>query len=341
MVPCIKGADALDFAGFHAYYEELITKTRENKPTADDFQGTNISLTNPGGIGTIASVPRLMSGQGTIIACGSLAYPVEWAHAPADKVKALREQGDDDDLDLRPPRHPGAESGSFLRRIEELLQGEDEFYESVARDLGVDEAVVTKAHAAAASAAPLPSAAQAAPAAGASPTPSCCGGPGRHLAAEGISDPRPPRGEPRPARLRAEGGSRDPAREPEPDTRELMSQIPADILRIGVEGETLLDALPRMRRPTAARWPTRSSTSPAPAADVAAGDDRDRLAPQALEPEEKHALLDRLIDVFGFERYVEKAYLGQKMFSIEGSTPSCPCSTSCSRWPTARAPAMS
>ena len=49
MVPCIKGADSLDFAGFHSYYEELITKTRENKLTADDFQGTNITLTNPGG----------------------------------------------------------------------------------------------------------------------------------------------------------------------------------------------------------------------------------------------------------------------------------------------------
>ncbi|MGZ5337072.1 MAG: biotin/lipoyl-containing protein, partial [Solirubrobacterales bacterium] len=58
MVPCIKGADSLDFAGFHSYYEELITKTRENKLTADDFQGTNITLTNPGGLGTIASVPR-------------------------------------------------------------------------------------------------------------------------------------------------------------------------------------------------------------------------------------------------------------------------------------------
>ena len=52
MVPCIKGAEALDFAGFHAYYEDLITKTRENKLTADDFQGTNITLTNPGGLGT-------------------------------------------------------------------------------------------------------------------------------------------------------------------------------------------------------------------------------------------------------------------------------------------------
>ena len=89
MVPCIKGADRLDFAGFHAYYEELITKTRENSLTADDFQGTNISLTNPGGLGTVASVPRLMTGQGTIVACGSLAYPVEWKHAPPEKIKAL------------------------------------------------------------------------------------------------------------------------------------------------------------------------------------------------------------------------------------------------------------
>ena len=141
MVPCIKGADGLDFAGFHSYYEELITKTRENKLTADDFQGTNITLTNPGGIGTIASVPRLLTGQGTIIACGSLAYPVEWAHAPQDKVKALgvsKVMTTTSTYDHRIIQ--GAESGSFLRRIEELLQGEDEFYESVARDLGVDEA---------------------------------------------------------------------------------------------------------------------------------------------------------------------------------------------------------
>ena len=48
MVPCIKGADGLDFAGFHTYYEELITKTRENKLTADDFQGTNITPHQPG-----------------------------------------------------------------------------------------------------------------------------------------------------------------------------------------------------------------------------------------------------------------------------------------------------
>src|SRR6185437_7363845 len=153
LVPCIKGADHLDFGGFHAYYEELITKTRENNLTADDFQGTNISLTNPGGLGTVASVPRLMTGQGTIVACGSLAYPVEWRHAPPEKIKALgvsKVMTMTSTYDHRVIQ--GAESGSFLRRIEELLQGEDDFYESVATDLGLDPSTVTAAHAAAASA---------------------------------------------------------------------------------------------------------------------------------------------------------------------------------------------
>ena len=86
MVPAIKGADEHDFKSFHADYEELIRKTRENSLTADDFKGTNITLTNPGGLGTVASVPRLMVGQGTIVATGSIAYPPEWAHAPPDKL---------------------------------------------------------------------------------------------------------------------------------------------------------------------------------------------------------------------------------------------------------------
>ena len=137
MVPCVKAAETLDFAAFHASYEDLITKTRENKLTADDFQGTNITLTNPGGLGTVASVPRLLPGQGTIVACGALAYPVEWAHAPADKIKALgisKVMTTTSTYDHRIIQ--GAESGSFLRRIDELLQGEDGFYEDVAEALG-------------------------------------------------------------------------------------------------------------------------------------------------------------------------------------------------------------
>jgi len=164
MVPCIKGADKFDFKGFHGYYEELITKTRENQLTADDFQGTNISLTNPGGLGTIASVPRLMSGQGTIVAAGSLAYPVEWAHASAERVKQL---GVSKVMTLTSTYDhrviQGAESGSFLGRIEEFLQGEDNFYESVATELGLEASVVTTVHPASASAPPLSAPTPAAP----------------------------------------------------------------------------------------------------------------------------------------------------------------------------------
>ncbi|HEX3361518.1 MAG TPA: 2-oxo acid dehydrogenase subunit E2, partial [Solirubrobacterales bacterium] len=85
MVPAIKGSQDLDFQSFHTAFEDLIAKTRENKLTADDFIGTNISLTNPGGIGTVASVPRLLAGQSAIIATGSIAYPPEWSHASPER----------------------------------------------------------------------------------------------------------------------------------------------------------------------------------------------------------------------------------------------------------------
>src|SRR4029078_12990165 len=98
----------------------------------------NVTLTNPGGLGTVASVPRLLNGQGTIVATGSIAYPVEWAHAPAERIKALgisKVMTMTSTYDHRIIQ--GAESGSFLRRVDELLQDEDEFYESGAGALEV------------------------------------------------------------------------------------------------------------------------------------------------------------------------------------------------------------
>ena len=321
LVPCIKGADRLDFGGFHSYYEELITKTRENSLTADDFQGTNISLTNPGGLGTVASVPRLMTGQGTIVACGSLAYPVEWRHAPPEKIKALgvsKVMTMTSTYDHRVIQ--GAESGSFLRRIEELLQGEDDFYESVATDLGLDPSTVTAAHAAAASAPPL-----AAP--GTAAAPAVAAKPDMELlqavqAATSLLKAYRTHGH-LAARLDPLGSEPkgDPAIQPENVglTPELMSQIPAEILRIGVEGETLLEALPRMRE-------AYCGTIAYQIEHLSSHQQRMWLRDmietgwhrKPLEPEEKHELLNRLIQVFSFERYLEKAYLGQKMFSIEG-----------------------
>ncbi|HEY7121092.1 MAG TPA: multifunctional oxoglutarate decarboxylase/oxoglutarate dehydrogenase thiamine pyrophosphate-binding subunit/dihydrolipoyllysine-residue succinyltransferase subunit, partial [Solirubrobacterales bacterium] len=319
LVPCIKGADGLDFSGFHSYYEELITKTRENNLTADDFQGTNISLTNPGGLGTVASVPRLLSGQGTIVACGSLAYPVEWRQAPPEKIKALgvsKVMTMTSTYDHRVIQ--GAESGSFLRRIEELLQGEDDFYESVAGDLGIDPAPVTAAHPASASAPPL-SAGEQTPAVAAKPNVELLQGVQAatsllkayrthgHLAARLDPLGSEPKG--------------DPALQPENVnlTPELMSQIPAEILRIGVEGETLLEALPRMRE-------AYCGTIAYQIEHLSSHQQRMWLRDmietgwhrKPLDPDEKHELLNQLIQIFGFERYLEKAYLGQKMFSIEG-----------------------
>src|ERR1700710_1056778 len=328
MVPAIKGSDGLDFTGFHSSFEDLIAKTRENKLTADDFQGTTISLTNPGGVGTVASVPRLLSGQSAIIATGSIAYPPEWLHASPERLKQLgvsKVMTMTSTYDHRVIQ--GAESGAFLKRMEQLLQGEDEFYEKVAADLGIDAAGVSNAHPASASAPPL-AAAVAGTVAAPSAEPSTA--PGEvdeellqavqaatsvlkayrthgHLAAQLDPLGSEPKG--------------DPALQPENVnlTPELMARIPASILRIGVPGETLLEALPRMRE-------TSCGTIAYQFEHLSSHQQRIWLREmietgahrQPLTDEEKRHLLERLIDVFQFERFLEKAYLGQKMFSIEG-----------------------
>ncbi|MEX2447515.1 MAG: multifunctional oxoglutarate decarboxylase/oxoglutarate dehydrogenase thiamine pyrophosphate-binding subunit/dihydrolipoyllysine-residue succinyltransferase subunit [Solirubrobacterales bacterium] len=318
MVPAIKGADGLGFAAFHSRYEELINKTRESKLTADDFQGTNISLTNPGGIGTVASVPRLISGQSAIVAAGAIAYPPEWAQASPDR---LRQLGVSKTMTLTSTYDhrviQGAESGAFLRRIEQLLEGGDGFYESVAADLGIDPAPLAAAHPASASAPPL-----AAPA-----LPSAPGEPDEELlgavqAATSLLKGYRTHGH-LAARLDPLGSEPkgDPAIQPERLnlTPELMARIPASILRIGVPGETLLEVLPRMREAycgtIAYQFEHLSSHSQRTwlREMVETGAHR-----QPLADEQKRRLLDRLIDVFEFERFVEKAYLGQKIFTIEG-----------------------
>jgi multifunctional 2-oxoglutarate metabolism enzyme len=326
LVPCIKAAETLDFAAFHSYYEDLINKTRENKLTADDFQGTNITLTNPGGLGTVASVPRLLTGQGTIVATGSIAYPVEWAHSPEDKVKALgvsKVMTMTSTYDHRIIQ--GAESGSFLRSIDQLLQGEDSFYETVAEALDVPENVVTTAAPAAASAPslapPAPAGPPAAPPTGVEARPDLELLQGvqaatsllkafrthGHLAAHLDPLGSEPKG--------------DPALQPENLnlTPELMAQIPASILRIECPGETLLEVLPRMRE-------VYCGTIAYQIEHLSSHQQRMWLREmietgwhrKPLEDDEKKALLSRLIAVFEFERFIQRAYLGQKMFSIEG-----------------------
>ena len=89
VVPVIKNADALDFTQFRAHYEELVGKARDNKLAADDLQGASFTLTNPGGIGTAASVPRLTAGNGAIIAVGALGYPPGFSNANEQTLRSL------------------------------------------------------------------------------------------------------------------------------------------------------------------------------------------------------------------------------------------------------------
>src|ERR1700737_267882 len=138
VVPVIRDADRLDFAAFRDQYETLVSKARIGKLVADDLTAATIVLTNPGGIGTVASVPRLMKGQGTIIATGAIGYPPEFT---AIAESGLRQLGVSKVMTMTSTYDhrviQGAESGEFLRRIDELLAGGDGFYESVFESMRV------------------------------------------------------------------------------------------------------------------------------------------------------------------------------------------------------------
>ncbi|HWV85569.1 MAG TPA: multifunctional oxoglutarate decarboxylase/oxoglutarate dehydrogenase thiamine pyrophosphate-binding subunit/dihydrolipoyllysine-residue succinyltransferase subunit [Capillimicrobium sp.] len=314
MVPVIKDAGRLSFTEFLDAFGDLITRARENKLTADDLTGANLSLTNPGGIGTVASVPRLMTGQGTIVATGSIAYPVG-LEAIGEMIGAEKVMTMTSTYDHRVIQ--GAESGRFLKVVEEYLQGEHGFYDQVFADLGVTLGP--------APAKPAPAAAAAVARDTAAPAPA--GEPDEELlqavqAATSLIKAYRTHGH-QAARLDPLGTEPegDPALDPGPLglTDEIMRKIPAKILRIGVPGATLHDALPHLRE-------TYTGTIAYEIEHIASHRQRTWLREkietgayrQPLTTEEQKALLERLIKVDAFERFMHKAYLGQKQFSIEG-----------------------
>jgi 2-oxoglutarate dehydrogenase E1 component len=138
VVPVLKGADTLDFMGFVRAYDEIIRKVRTNKLTVDDYQGANVSITNPGTIGTNQSVPRLMVGQGVIVGVGSIDYPAEFQ---GSDERALVQLGVSKVVTITSTYDhriiQGAESGLFLKHVNELLLGEHGFYEQIFRSVGV------------------------------------------------------------------------------------------------------------------------------------------------------------------------------------------------------------
>jgi multifunctional 2-oxoglutarate metabolism enzyme len=318
MVPVILDAGRLEFDRFLDAYDALVEKARTNTLTADDLTGANVTLTNPGGLGTVASVPRLMAGQGTIVATGSIAYPVGLADIGAmigaEKVLTMTSTYDHRIIQ-------GAESGRFLGKIEEYLQGEHGFYEDVFAALGVE-----LDPAPAGGWAPIPAAAASAAASSAADkAPSAVPDEELLQAVQAASTLL--------ARFRSHGhlaARLDPlGTEPEGDpgldpealglTPEITAKIPSKILNMYVPGATLANALPHLRE-------TYCGTIAYEIEHIASHRQRVWLREniesgsfrQPLTSEEQKTLLRRLTKVDALERFMHKAYLGQHQFSIEG-----------------------
>jgi 2-oxoglutarate dehydrogenase E1 component len=307
LVPNVKSADTLDFAGFWAAYEDVIAKVRAQKMSVDDFAGTTATITNPGMIGTVHSVPRLMPGQAFILGVGAIGYPSEYEGADPH---ALARMGISTVTTLTNTYDHriigGAESGEFLRRIHDLLLGDD-FYDDVFRSLAVPYE------------------------------------PARWLRDQAALDPETTYDKVVHVHqlinmYRVRGhllanldplGRRDPSTHPELDINhhglsiwDLDREFPAGSLG-GYQGQQprrlplreilgqLRDAYARtigveymhIQEPDQKEW-------------VQAHVERPVEEPS---PEEKRRILDRLVAAEAFERFVHTKYLGQKRFSLEGA----------------------
>src|SRR5262249_28192643 len=128
----IKAAELMDFRQFWLAYEDIVRRARGGKLSVEDFAGTSITLTNPGTIGTVHSVPRLMPGQGCIIGVGAMEYPASYQGASCEALARLAVS---QSVTLRSTFDhriiQGAQSGDSLRLTTRLLRGENVFYEQV------------------------------------------------------------------------------------------------------------------------------------------------------------------------------------------------------------------
>ncbi len=302
VVPVVKHAEGMSYAEFQAAYDALVEKARANRLMPDDLTGGTITLTNPGGIGTVASVPRLMAGQGSIIAVGAIRYPAEFASTPPEVLGELglsKVMTVSSTYDHRVIQ--GAESGEFLRTLEQLLTGEGGFFATVGVTGGREDGKTGgRADGQVAAAGGLEVVAAAMRLVDAYRTHG-------HLAARLDPLGTDPLGDPSldPASLRL--------------TPDAMAEVPSSVLHIAVPGATLAEALPNLQA-------TYCGTIAYEVEHVSDHDQRVWLRQviesgghrRPLTREERLALLDRLIAVEALEQFLHKSYLGQKRFSIEG-----------------------
>ena len=321
VVPVVRDAAELDFAEFVAAYDDLVDRARSGRLGADDLAGATITLTNPGTLGTTASVPRLMAGQGSIIATGAI------RDLPAGPVMTITSTYDHRVIQ-------GAESGRFLRTLDELLQGVDGFYESVAESLAVPDAAAIPSPQFPGDAAGSPvvaSTSRAAASTVSGPASTADVAAGRTVSGVDLGDVA---GAMALVRSYRQFGHRaahldplgsEPPGDPslDPATWGLdaaaLRNVPASVLRVYVPGETLADVLDALRS-------TYCGTIAFEVEHLASAEERTWLR-KAIESgeflaapaaDDRRRLLERLTAVEAFELFLQRAYLGQKRFSIEG-----------------------
>ena len=319
VVPVLRDASEMAFAEFVSAYDELVAGARDNTLQPDAYQGANITLTNPGGIGTVASVPRLMPGQGTIVATGAIGYPPGLGAVEPARLKELGVQKVMTMTSTYDHRViQGAESGAFLRAVDSLLQGEGGFYEGVFEAMGL--AAIAQG-----SSAPAPvTAAEPVPAAAVPAAPPVADAALLQAVQAATSLVKAHRMHGHlAARLDPLGSSPvgDPALDPSTVnlTEELMRRIPASVLRVAVPGDTFAEALPALRE-------TYTGTIAYEIEHISDHEQRVWLRQaiesgtyrEPLDPEARRQLLERLSQTEALENYLHKAFLGKKQFSIEG-----------------------
>ncbi len=315
MVPVVHDAAGMGPSQFFAEYNRLVEAARAGSLTSGDLQGASMTLTNPGGLGTTGSVPRLMVGQGVILALGALGLRPEFRHLSPEQASAL---GISPTMTVTSTYDhrviQGAQSGEFLQRLEQRLDGAADFYGQLWKAFGLDQQ----------SSADHPSG-QALPASIATPaTPSQSSPAGLRSAIAGAEllrsfrengayaarlDPlgSPPPGHP--SLLPRNHGLDDAA----------MAGVPAQVLDCFLPGSTLASLLPGLRA-------TYCGTAAFEVEQVASPEAREWLHRQieaqlprtTLSAEEKRWLLSELSSVEALEQYLRRQFLGEKTFSSEG-----------------------
>ncbi|MDZ4798522.1 MAG: multifunctional oxoglutarate decarboxylase/oxoglutarate dehydrogenase thiamine pyrophosphate-binding subunit/dihydrolipoyllysine-residue succinyltransferase subunit [Bryobacteraceae bacterium] len=310
MVPNIKGANAMSFTQFLAAFDDVVARARTAKLMPNDFAATTISLTNPGTVGTYGSVPRLMSGQGAIIATGAMDYPAGYSQVSPEMraslgiTKVMMMTCTYDHRIIQ-----GAQSGRFLTRVHGLLNGELGFYERIFQELGLSLKPVRWEE-------PFGSSTSALPAV-AAPAALQLGDPLKEAAVAHLLNAYRVRGHTI-ANLDPLGSTRPMHPDLDPSTHGLtMWDLDRRVISQG--GKLLREVLEDLRQTYSASIAPEYMYIPFPDQKNWIRDRMESTRNQwPLETGTRTRILSRLLEAEHFEQFLGTRFIGKKRFSVEG-----------------------